>query len=307
MTIKSFCQLEKIIQRLKPSRIVVVSAEDEKVLTGIKLALRKGFIYDPILVGDAQKIEKILLDSGEDIKKYQIKNALTPFNAAQIAIQLIKDGDAHILAKGKIKSNIFLKAILDKEYGLKVFPLLSNLTLFEMVSYHKLIGITDIAIVPNPGLKEKVDIINNSYPLWYALGIIKPKVAVLAAVEVVNAGMQTTIDAACLAKMAERKQIEHFIIDGPLSYDVAINSEFARDKGIHKPIVAGDPDMLLVPDLEAGNILGKSLKIHGKAKSGAIVFGAEVPIMINSRSDSAERRFYSILLAKAIAENKKLS
>jgi len=118
--------------------------------------------------------------------------------------------------------------------------------------------------------------------------------------------MQTTVDAACLAKMAERSQIENFIIDGPLSYDVAINTEFARDKGIYDSTVAGDPDMLLVPDLEAGNILGKSLKIHGNAKSGAIVFGAKVPVMINSRSDSAERRFYSILLAKAIAENRKL-
>ncbi len=307
MTIKSFCQLEKVVRRLKPSKIAVVSAEDEKVLTGIKLALDKGIISDPILVGDAQKIKNILLDLEEDEKNYQIINAPNHPGAARTAIEMIKTGEADILAKGKIKTDIFLKAILDKEYGIKVSPILSNLTLFELDSYHKFIGITDIAIMPKPGLKEKIDMINNSYPLWHALGIIKPKVAVLAAVEVVNPGMQTTLDAACLAKMAERNQIEHFIIDGPLSYDVAMNAEFAGDKGIDHSLVAGDPDMLLVPDLEAGNILGKSLKIHGKAKSGAIVFGAKVPIMINSRSDSAESRFYSTLLARAIAENKKLS
>ena len=306
MTIKNFHQLEEIVQGLEPSRIAVVSAEEEKVLTGIKLALKKGIIYDPILVGDAQKIEKILLGLKESIKDYQIENAPDSFVAAQIAINFINEGNAHILAKGKIKTNFFLKAILDKEYGIKLSPILSNLTLFELDSYHKFIGITDIAIIPKPGLKEKIDIINNSYPLWYALGIVKPKVAVLAAVEVINPNMQTTVDAACLAKMAERNQIENFIIDGPLSYDVAIDSEFAGDKGINNSMVAGDPDMLLVPDLETGNILGKSLKIHGKAKSGAIVFGAKVPVMINSRSDSAERRFYSTLLAKAIAENKKL-
>jgi phosphate butyryltransferase len=306
MSIQNFGQLEKIIRKLKRLKIVVVSAEDEKVLTGIKLALTKGIVFDPILVGDSQQIIKILLSIIEEPKKYQIVNAQNCDEAAQIAIELIKAGEAHILAKGKIKTSLFLKAILDKERGIRVSPVLSNLTLFELDSYHKFIGITDMAIVPSPGLQEKIEIVNNSYPLWHSLGVIKPKVAVLAAVEVVNPNMQTTVDAACLAKMAERKQIENFIIDGPLSYDVAVRKEFAEDKGIHHSLVAGDPDMLLVPNLEAGNILGKSLKIHGRAKSGAIVFGAKVPVMINSRSDSAESRLYSTLVARAIAENKAL-
>lgn len=306
MTIKSFDQLEKIIQRLKPVKIVVVSAEDEKVLMGIKLAVTKGIVFDPILVGDSQQIKKILLSINEEPKNYQIMNAQNHDDAARIAIKIIRAGGAQLLAKGEIKTNQFLKAILDKEWGIKLSPVLSNLTLFEMDSYHKFIGITDMAIIPTPGLTEKIEIINNSYVLWHALGIIKPKVAVLAAVEFVNPEMQTTIDAACLAKMAERDQIKNFLIDGPLSYDVAIDSESAGDKGIHHSIVAGDPDMLLVPNLETGNILGKSLKIHGRAKSGAIVFGAKVPVMINSRSDSAERRLYSTLLARAIAENKPL-
>jgi phosphate butyryltransferase len=306
MSIQNFGQLEKIIRKLKRLKIVVVSAEDEKVLTGIKLALTKGIVFDPILVGDSQQIIKILLSIIEEPKKYQIVNAQNCDEAAQIAIELIKAGEAHILAKGKIKTSLFLKAILDKERGIRVSPVLSNLTLFELDSYHKFIGITDMAIVLSPGLQEKIEIVNNSYPLWHALGVTKPKVAVLAAIEVVNPGMQTTIDAACLAKMAERNQIKNFLIDGPLSYDVAVRKEFAEDKGIHHSLVAGDPDMLLVPNLEAGNILGKSLKIHGRAKSGAIVFGAKVPVMINSRSDSAESRLYSTLVARAIAENKAL-
>ncbi|HNR66246.1 MAG TPA: phosphate acyltransferase, partial [Atribacterota bacterium] len=139
---------------------------------------------------------------------------------------------------------------------------------------------------------------------WQALGISQPKVAVLAAVEVVNPVMQATVDAACLAKMSNRNQIEHFIIDGPLSYDTAMDPESAGGKGISNSLVAGDPDMLLVPNLETGNILGKSLKINSYAKSAAIVFGADVPVMINSRSDSAERRYYSTLLARIILENK---
>jgi len=305
--IKSFSQLEIFIKQLKPLRIVAVAAEEERVLGGIKFAREKGIVFDPILVGDTNQIKKTLIDLNEDPKNYQIEDARNHFDAAQIAVKIIKSGQAHILAKGKINTSLFLKAILDKEHGIKVSPILSNLTLFEMDSYHKFLGITDIAIIPFPGLKEKIEIINNSYPLWNALGIIKPKVAILAAVESVNPGMQTTIDAACLAKMAERNQIKGFAIDGPLSYDVAISAEYARGKGIGNSSIAGDPDMLLAPNLEAGNILGKSLKIHGKAKSGAIVFGAKVPIMINSRSDSAESRLYSTLLARALAENKIMS
>jgi len=302
--IKNFFELEKAAQRLHPVRMVVVSAEDDQVLKGVKLALDKGIICEPILVGNGQQIENILVNLKEDSKNYRIENMSNHFEAAQKAIKLIKDGQAQILAKGKIKTDDFLKAILNKENGIKKSPLLSNLTLFEMSSYHKFIGITDIAIIPFPGLKEKIEIIKNTYPLWQALGISQPKVAVLAAVEVVNPAMQATVDAACLAKMSNRNQIENFIIDGPLSYDTAMDPESAGGKGISNSLVAGDPDMLLVPNLETGNILGKSLKINSYAKSAAIVFGADVPVMINSRSDSAERRYYSTLLARIILENK---
>ena len=178
--IKNYFELEKAAQRLQPVRVVVVSAEDEQVLKGVKLALDKGIICEPILVGNGQQIEKILVNLKEDSKNYRIENMSNHFEAAQKAIKLIKDSQAQILAKGKIKTDDFLKAILNKENGIKKSPLLSNLTLFEMSSYHKFIGITDIAIIPFPGLKEKIEIIKNTYPLWQALGISQPKVAVLA-------------------------------------------------------------------------------------------------------------------------------
>lgn len=306
MMIKSFAELEKSVQSLKPVKMVVVSAGDEKVLSGVKIALQKGVIFEPILVGDARQIEKMLREMGENVENYNIEDTASDEETARKAIKIIKEGKAHILAKGNLKTEHFLRAILDKENGIKKYPLLSNLTLFELSSYHKFIGISDIAIIPSPGLKEKIEIIKNTYPLWLALGIPKPKVAVLAAVEVVNPAMQATIDAACLAKMSERKQMGHFIIDGPLSYDTAMDPESAEGKGLDDSPVAGDPDLLLVPDLETGNILGKSLKINGRAKSGALVFGADVPIMINSRSDSAERRYYSTLLARITLGNEPL-
>ena len=301
--IKSFIELEEAVLRLKPVRMVVVSAEDKRVLGGVRLALQKGIISEPVLLGNVNRIEKMLQEIGEEPKHYNIEGVTGDEEAAQKGIALIRSGKGQILAKGKIKTEHFLKVVLDKENGIKKSPLLSNLTLFELSTYHKLIGISDMAIIPWPGLKEKVEIIKNSYPLWFALGINNPKVAVLAAVEVVNSAMQATVDAACLAQMAQRNQLGNFIVDGPLSYDTAMNPEFAENKGISNSQVAGDPDLLLVPNLETGNILGKSLKINGKAQSAAIVFGAEVPIMINSRSDSAESRYYSTLLARSMQVN----
>ncbi|MBC8499602.1 MAG: hypothetical protein H8D39_03640, partial [Candidatus Atribacteria bacterium] len=181
---------------------------------------------------------------------------------------------------------------------------LSNLTMFEMESYHKFIAVTDNAIIPFPTLLEKKVIIENTKPLWTSLGIDKPKVAVLAAIELVNPKMEATVDAACLAKMAERGQIKGFSVDGPLSYDIAINLTCAQGKHITDSSVAGDPDLLLLPNLEAANILGKSYKFHGKAESGGLILGATVPVVLNSRSDSAERRLNSMLMARAIAEGR---
>ncbi|GAB4112109.1 MAG: phosphate butyryltransferase [Candidatus Caldatribacteriota bacterium] len=300
--IRSFKELKELVISLTPLKIAVAAAEDEKVIEGIKLARELGIVKEPILTGDRKRITEIIKLLGENITYYDIREADDEAEAARIAVKAIRDTEAQILVKGRLETVYYLKAILDKEQGIKSSEVLSNLTMFEMDSYHKLIAVTDNAIIPVPTLEEKKAIIENTRPLWNAMGIEKPKVAVLTAIEMVNPKLLATVDAACLSKMAERGQIEGFVIDGPLSYDTAINLICAQDKGLYKSKVAGDPDLLLLPNLEAANILGKSYKFHGKAKSGGLVLGAKVPVVLNSRSDSSERRLNSMLMARAIAE-----
>jgi len=300
--IRSFKELKELVISLTPLKIAVAAAEDEKVIEGIKLARELGIVKDPILTGDRNRITEIIRLLGENITHYDIREARDEAEAARIAVKAIRDTEAQILVKGRLETVYYLKAILDKEQGIKDSEVLSNLTMFEMDSYHKFIAVTDNAIIPVPTLEEKKAIIENTKPLWNAIGIEKPKVAVLTAIELVNPKLSATVDAACLSKMAERGQIEGFVIDGPLSYDTAINLICAQDKGLYNSGVAGDPDLLLLPNLEAANILGKSYKFHGKAKSGGLVLGAKVPVVLNSRSDSSERRLNSMLMARAIAE-----
>jgi len=302
MFIKSFKELKKAVVKLKPMRVVVAAAEDERVIDGIKLAKELEIVKSPILIGELKKIAEIIKSLGEDINEYDIRETADDSEAARIAVRTINNGEAQILVKGRLETVYYLKAILDKENGIRASEFLSNLTMFEMESYHKFIAVTDNAIIPFPTLEEKTVIIENTKPLWTSLGIDKPKVAVLAAIELINPKMDATVDAACLAKMAERGQIKGFIVDGPLSYDIAISLTCAQGKHITNSLVAGDPDLLLLPNLEAANILGKSYKFHGKAKSGGLVLGAKVPVVLNSRSDSSERRLNSMLMARAIAE-----
>jgi len=304
MFIKNFEELKEAVMKLKPMKVVVAAAEDERVIGGIKLAKELGIVKFPILTGELKKITEIIQSLGEDINEYDIREASDATEAARLAVSTINNNEAQILVKGRLETVYYLKAILDKENGIRASEVLSNLTMFEMESYHKFIAVTDNAIIPFPTLLEKKVIIENTKPLWTSLGIDKPKVAVLAAIELVNPKMDATVDAACLAKMAERGQIKGFSVDGPLSYDIAISLTCAQGKHITDSLVAGDPDLLLLPNLEAANILGKSYKFHGKAESGGLILGATVPVVLNSRSDSAERRLNSMLMARAIAEGR---
>ena len=186
--------------------------------------------------------------------------------------------------------------VLNKEWGLRTGRLLSHFALFEVTTYHKLIAVTDVALNIAPNLKDKIAILNNSVSYLNKLGIEQPKVAVLGAVEMVNESMQATLDAALLSKMNQRDQIKNCIIDGPLAFDNAVSTESARHKGI-KSEVAGDTDLLLMPDIEVGNVLYKSLVFFAKAKVASVILGASAPIVLTSRSDSKESKFYSILLA----------
>ncbi|MBN1619127.1 phosphate butyryltransferase, partial [candidate division WOR-3 bacterium] len=210
------------------------------------------------------------------------------------------------LVKGSLKSQLYLKAILDKEEGIKVSPVLSNLSLFEMKSYHKFLAVSDNAIVIYPTLEEKRAIIENTRRLWDSLGVKDVKVAALAAVETVNPKMQATLDAAALSVMSGRGQLKGFTVEGPLGYDAAVSRECALHKGLGSSVVCGDPDYILAPNLETANSLGKSYKFHGGATWGGMVFGAKVPCVLNSRSDDEQNRFNSLLIARAIVHGKSL-
>ncbi|ADL11998.1 phosphate acyltransferase [Acetohalobium arabaticum] len=306
MAIKTFEELKEAVVKLEPIRVAVAAAGDEKVVGGVKLAQELGIIKEPVLTGDAEKIKEIVDAQEAEVTADNIRDAVDDSQAARLAVKAVNDGEVQALAKGRLETLHYLRAILDKETGIRAAKVLNNLTLFEMDSYHKLVGVSDNAIMPNPDLEDKKAIIENTKPLWTALGIEQPKAAVLAAVEIVNDKMQATVDGCCLTRMVDRGQIKDFIVDGPLSYDIAMSLECAKGKNLADSKVAGDPDLLVLPNLESANMLGKSYKLHGKAESGGLVFGAEVPVMLNSRSDSAERRLNAILMARAIAEKTSL-
>jgi len=197
-----------------------------------------------------------------------------------------------------VGTSILLKSVLNKDWGLRTGNLLSHFALFEVDTYHKVIAVTDVAMNISPNLKDKISIVNNSVSCLLRLGYKIPKVAVLGAVEMVNENMEATLDAALLSKMNQRDQIKNCIIDGPLAFDNAVSLESARHKGI-KSEVAGDTDLLLMPDIEVGNVLYKSLVFFAKAKVASIILGASAPIVLTSRSDSEQAKFDSIMLAAA--------
>ena len=203
--------------------------------------------------------------------------------------------------KGKIGTSGLLKCALNKEWGLRTGQLLSHFALFEVETYRKLIAVTDVAMNIAPNLKDKIAIVNNAVSCLNKLGYIMPKVAVLGAVEMVNENMEATLDAALLSKMNQRDQIKNCIIDGPLAFDNAVSYESAKYKGI-KSEVAGDTDLLLMPDIEVGNVLYKSLVFFAKAKVASVILGALVPIVLTSRSDSEQAKYDSILLSAAASK-----
>jgi phosphate butyryltransferase len=284
------------IARQKPKKtIAVAAAEDEPVLLAVKDAIGKD-IADVILVGNKSKVESIAEKIGFNIKSSDIINETNPAHAARVCVELIRNNQAHIIMKGLLTTPDYLKAILDKEKGLRSGNLLSHIGFFETQNYPKLIAVTDAAQNIAPDLQEKADIINNSVDLFHRLGVKQPKIAILAAIEGVNPKMQATIDAAALTVMCRRGQLKGCIIDGPLAFDNAISAEAAEHKGI-KSEVSGDADLLVAPDIESANILYKSMTFIGGATVAALILGATVPVILTSRSDSERSKLMSIAVA----------
>ena len=257
-------------------------------------------LIDPILVGPEAKIRALAESLNLDISPYRLVDALHSHDAAVKAVALCRSGEAEALMKGSLHTDELMSAVVPSATGLRTERRISHVFIMDVPTYPRPLFITDAAINIYPTLEDKVDILKNAIQLAHALNIPQPKVAILSAMETVNPKIPGTIEAAALCKMADRGQIEGAVIDGPLAFDNAISREAAQIKGIHSP-VAGLADILLVPDLEAGNMLAKQLAYLGRAESAGIVLGTRVPIILTSRADSAEARLASCAVAVAFA------
>ena len=284
---------------LPPVPTAVAHPCEETALAGAIEAGEQGLI-EPILVGPADKIQEIAKKIGIDLGKTRIVDAPHSHASAAKAVELVRKGEAELLMKGSLHTDELLGAVVARETGLRTGRRISHVFIMDVPTYHKVLVVTDAAINIAPTLEEKVDIVGNAIDLARSLGVEKPKVAVLAAVETVNSKMPATLDAAALCKMSDRGQIKGGIIDGPLAFDNAISKEAARVKGIQSE-VAGDPDILLAPDLESANMLAKQLSFLANADSAGLVLGAKVPIILTSRADSVRSRIASCAVAMLVA------
>jgi len=291
--------LYALAKKSTKKKLAVAVAHDEHVLEAI-CAVDKMGIVEAILIGDEPKISAIAKRLNLDLGKMKIIHEVVDANSVKLAVKMVKDKQADILMKGNVATATFLRGVLDKENGLRKGDVLSHFALFEIPTYHKLLALSDAAMIPAPDFKTKVAIVNNAVEFMNKLGYKKPKVAVLAAVEMVNEAMIATTEAALLSKMNQRGQIKNCILDGPLAYDNAVSMESAKHKGIVSD-VAGDADLLIVPDIEAGNMLYKALGFSANAKLAACVLGAAAPIVLTSRSETEESKQASIVMAAAIS------
>ena len=301
MAITKLEQMFDVLKSKSKKRLVAAFANDSHTIEAVSEAVDKGII-DGILVGDEETMRKVCAQLGVDAGKFKLVHEPNEIKAAVVAVDLINKGEGDLLMKGLVSTDKYMKAILNKETGLmNPGAVLSHVTVIENPLYHKLLVVGDVAIIPLPEFKQKVAILNYLVNTAKALGIEKPKVAVLAASEQVLVGMPSCVDAALLSKMAERGQITGAYVDGPLALDAAIEKESAEIKKITGP-VAGDADCLLFPNIEAGNIFYKTNTKLAGAELGAFVAGARVPCVLSSRGDSAQTKLYSIALAAMIAK-----
>lgn len=294
-----YALLMEVCKGREPITTAVAHPCDDASLAGAVDTAQMGLIK-PILVGPAHRIQAIAEQLGLDLSLYRIVDAEHSHAAAAKAVALVRAGEAEALMKGSLHSDELLAEVINPHTGLRTERRISHCFIMDVPTYPKPLIVTDGAVNIAPDLKAKRDICQNAIDLAQALGIVQPKVAILAAVETVNPEMPSTIDAACLCKMADRGQISGGLLDGPLAFDNAISLEAARAKKI-KSEVAGQADILLVPDLEAGNILAKQLTFLTRADAAGIVLGARVPIILTSRADSVRARLASCAVALLLA------
>ena len=293
--------LARLVAQVKgPKKVAVAAATEAHVIEAVNEARIEGLI-EPILFGNPERMRKIAQELGIAVENLDLRPARDPEEAAELATKTVSSGEADILMKGLVHSSEFLRAALNKEWGLRTGRLLSHVLVFEAKGYDRLFFMSDGAMNINPGLKEKIQIVENAVTLAHALGINPPKVALLAAVEVVNPDMETAVEDAIIAKMADRGQIKGAIVDGPLALDNAVSEEAARIKGIKSP-VAGKADVLIVDNIDVGNVFYKSLIYFARVRGAGIIMGARAPLVLTSRADPEEVKFLSLALAVVLAE-----
>jgi len=297
MTIKKLDEIVQIATSRGVKKIVVAAAEDDHVLNAVSSAKKAG-IVEPIFVGNTEKINQIAKSEGIDISGIRIVDEPNPAISAKRAVEFCVSGEAQILMKGLVATADLLRAVLNKETGLRTNDMLCHIGVFELPSYHKLLTITDAAQNIEPTFEEKIKILNSCVKCLNKLGIEKPKVAVLAPVEVVNPKIESTIQAAMLTQMNRRGQIKNCIIDGPLALDNIVSKEACLHKGIVTD-VGGDADLIMCHNLDVGNALYKAFAYLAGGTIAGNILGAKVPIVLTSRADSNRSKFMSIALAAA--------
>lgn len=299
MEIQTFDQL---IARVKSSRrqfrVAVANACDAHTLEAVLLACREG-VVSPILVGDRAEILRICKEQSAGFLAEDIVDAAGAPEAAAKAVELVREGKADFLMKGKMDTGVLLKAVVNKETGLGTGNLMSIFLLAQLPNYHKLVAVVDGGMVPYPTLEQKKGIIENTVGALRDLGYESPKVGVLACIEKVNPKMPETVEADALKQMNRAGEIQNCIVEGPVSYDCAMSREIAGLKGFDSPC-AGDCDALIAPDIHAGNILTKALHVTGGAATAGFIVGAKCPIVMSSRGSEPEEKFMSIILAAAV-------
>jgi phosphate butyryltransferase len=294
MTIRTFAQLLDMALARAPKRVAVVGAGQSQTLHALRMARGMG-LAECILIDDPHRIATIAEEQGIDISGMEIIAEADLIDAACIAVEMIHAERADLIMNGRAQPIEVLRPVLDAEKGLRLGSLMSEVSIFEIPDFDRLVFVSDIFLVVSPTLAQKVQIVQNAIDTAIELGVERPKVAILASTEMVNPEIPANMDAANLSKMAERGQIRGGIVDGPLALDNAISIKAAKMKGIESK-VAGSADILIAPDVESGNILAKALSYFAKAQMAAVVVGGKCPIVLPSRSDPPEQKLLSLAL-----------
>ena len=293
--IKNFEQLKEMLKAMPVKRkVAVVPAQDEHTLEAISHAYRDGMV-EPVLIGDEPKIREILAQIGTDADKMTIIHVEDPTEAIQKAADMARDGEVDCIMKGKTETGALMKVLVNRERGIRKNDTMSLLAFMESPNYHKVFAITDVGLLTYPSKDQKKAAIQNAVEAFHALGVEQPKVAILAAVEKVNPKMKETVEAAEI----KEEGVEGCIIEGPISYDLAMDPASAPIKGYVSP-VAGDADLLVVPDIVSGNIAAKTITVIGGGRTGGVVLGAKVPVLLVSRAASADDKYRSIVIAALV-------